>query len=134
MPYGNLAEEFKNYQSSVRNLKDEIVLIFKSMKSIYKHTKSLKSAIKNLTSIYKSVIKELARAESLQKQGKIVDHSYYSALKNLKLALRYQHQAEDRISQIPSFESLACLLKQATEYLNFSFLHLVRALKMLKRK
>jgi len=126
--------EAKAYQDSARNLEEQAVLIFKAFKSIYKNAKKLKASAKNLTSIYQSLAKELERARALQASGKVIDHSYFSALKQLQQAINFQSQAEARLAQIPSFEQQACLIKQATEYLDSAFLYLVRTIKLLQKQ
>ena len=126
--------EVKAYSNSARDLKNQAVLIFKAFKSIYKQCKRLKGSSKNLTSIYQSLIKELEQVKARQAQGNIIDHQYYSALKNLQIALNYQKQAESRLAQIPSFEQQVSLLKQATEYLDYAFVCIIKSLKMLQKR
>ena len=134
MDVGVALTEVKAYRDSARNLEDRAGILLNSLKITWKNSKRLWASIKNLKSIHQSLLKELERSRPQQAFGNVIDQSFFLAMKNLEQALSYQRQAENKLSQIQTFEKQAQLIKESTELLDYSFVTIVKTLKLLHQR
>ena len=134
MDVGVAVNQVRVYQDSARNLQDRAIILLQASESIFKSAKRLCASAKNLKSIHKPLLRELERSGLPQASGNVIDHTVFSALKNLELALGYQKQAENKLSQIQSLQQQALLVKESAELLDYSFTTIVKTLKILHQR